>query len=272
MQTPPCASGSSDLTQASWHAGQHLCSAAPKGMCPRCVDRVRLQTQARCACRPATAASWACGRRTGGCRWRARSRSRRRSTQVLPATALGSVGPAPVRGAAQLLGTSSNTTGSHGDRTVRCFAARQPAAEMLGAMGVAPSPRSHVRQRRDACTAGDPSADGRPAPPGGFFAKNARVAQDVAGLLLDPRARRATRFARLLIARDAFALADAAATGALHQARGGSGGCRPAACTRCRLPSVRSWTGRHGCTGTGLARPHVTSLFCPACVHHRPWQ
>ncbi len=45
------------------------------------------------------------------------------------------------------------------------------------------------------------------------------MAQDVAGVLLDPRARRATRFARLLVAKDAFALADAAATGALHQAR-----------------------------------------------------
>jgi len=231
--------------------------------------------QARCACRPATAASWACGRRTGGCRWRARSRSRRRSTQVPHATLTVPAAQqerAPVRGAAQLLGTSSNTKGSpwRPDGTLLC---RAPAGSRdAGCHGVAPSSRSPLRQRRDACTAGDLSADRRPAPPGGFFAKNARVAQDVAGVLLDPRARRATRFARLLVAKDAFALADAAATGALHQARRRQRGLPSAACTRCRLPSVGPWTGRHGCTGTGLAWPHVTLLSCPACAHHRLWQ
>ncbi len=50
---------------------------------------------------------------------------------------------APVRGAAQLLPTSSNTKGSHGDRTVRCFAVRQPAADMLGAMGWRPCRAAH---------------------------------------------------------------------------------------------------------------------------------
>lgn len=53
---------------------------------------------------------------------------------------------------------------------------------------------------------------------GGFFAKDIATLQAVAGMLLNPSTRRSTRFKRLLVAMDAFTLADMNATEALYQA------------------------------------------------------
>ncbi|KAK9826142.1 hypothetical protein WJX81_008525 [Elliptochloris bilobata] len=53
---------------------------------------------------------------------------------------------------------------------------------------------------------------------GGFFARDAETLQAAAGVLLDPATRRSTHFKRLLVAKDAFAAADASATDALYQA------------------------------------------------------
>ena len=55
---------------------------------------------------------------------------------------------------------------------------------------------------------------------GGFFAKDIATLQTAAGVLLDPSTRRPMRFKRLLVAMDAFALADTNATEALYQACG----------------------------------------------------
>jgi len=54
----------------------------------------------------------------------------------------------------------------------------------------------------------------------GFFAKDMAAFQAAAGVLLDARSRRPTTFRRLLLARDAFAVADAPASAALMQACG----------------------------------------------------
>ena len=56
--------------------------------------------------------------------------------------------------------------------------------------------------------------------PGGFFAKDMAVFQAAAGVLLDPSTRRPTKFRRLLVARDLFAVADKDASAALFEARG----------------------------------------------------
>lgn len=60
---------------------------------------------------------------------------------------------------------------------------------------------------------------------GGFFAKDIATLQAAAGVLLNPSMRRPTQFKRLLVAMDAFALADTNATEALYQA--GSTACCP---------------------------------------------
>ena len=54
---------------------------------------------------------------------------------------------------------------------------------------------------------------------GGFFARDMAVLQAAAGVLLDPSTRRPTQFRRLLVASDAFTLADFASAQALYQAR-----------------------------------------------------
>ena len=54
---------------------------------------------------------------------------------------------------------------------------------------------------------------------GGFFAKDMAAFQAAARVLLIPSTRRQTTFRRLLLARDAFALADPAAREALMQVR-----------------------------------------------------
>ena len=54
---------------------------------------------------------------------------------------------------------------------------------------------------------------------GGFFAKDVDVLQRAAGLLLEQTMRQPTQFKRLLIARDAMAVADADARQALLQVR-----------------------------------------------------
>ena len=53
---------------------------------------------------------------------------------------------------------------------------------------------------------------------GGFFAKDVDVLQRTAGVLLDQTMRQPTQFKRLLIARDAMAVADADSREALLQA------------------------------------------------------
>ena len=54
---------------------------------------------------------------------------------------------------------------------------------------------------------------------GGFFAKDVDVLQRAAAVLLDQTMRQPTQFKRLLIARDAMAVADADAREALQQVR-----------------------------------------------------
>jgi len=56
-------------------------------------------------------------------------------------------------------------------------------------------------------------------PAGGFFAKDMAVLQAAGDALLVPSTRASTTFKRLLVARDAFAVATPAAAGALSQAR-----------------------------------------------------
>ena len=74
--------------------------------------------------------------------------------------------------------------------------------------------------------------------------------QAAAGVLLDARSRRPTTFRRLLLARDAFALADAPARDALMQARGAREMSGADAQAEPRRRGSR-WSGRresaHGC-------------------------
>ena len=68
---------------------------------------------------------------------------------------------------------------------------------------------------------------------GGFFGRDVDVLQKAAGVLLDQTMRRPTQFKRLLVARDAIAVADAGVGDALLQV----GDPQAAACAR------RLWSG-----------------------------
>ena len=94
------------------------------------------------------------------------------------------------------------------------------------------------------------SNDGEPdcaccGAPAGFFAKDMEVFKAAASVLLDPSTRRPTRFRRLLVARDAFAVADADVRAALFQARGKRGTLNNSSATRSQPgQGVNNWEPR----------------------------